>query len=314
MTEFIFMLTHSDRTVPNARAVYDEIRALRSALRRVQGHRPADRRATRRSRRPIRADGREVMLEVVSERRTTSCARSARRWRSVSIGCSAAPTPTRPSRSSRHEAVRDTARSPDASSVIRACSAARSTRSPRTPTALTLGTGVHGLDLLAYRYDGDVEALAGAVNERATWTRDRRRQRRFARTDRDPGADRRLGVHDRRGDLRWQASRVRRRSRPRSRRCSRRPATSRQRRPVEPSRTARSGPTDTGRGRWPARHRRRAGPERAGDPLGSRSTKPAIVDAKGSAGVGRSRSHASAVAAPPAADPRRNHASSGRGR
>ena len=26
MTEFVFMLTHSDRTVPNARAVYDEVR------------------------------------------------------------------------------------------------------------------------------------------------------------------------------------------------------------------------------------------------------------------------------------------------
>jgi hypothetical protein len=32
---------------------------------------------------------------------------------------------------------------------------------------LTSKPGVHGLDLLAYRYDGDVEALAAAVKERA---------------------------------------------------------------------------------------------------------------------------------------------------
>ena len=33
--------------------------------------------------------------------------------------------------------------------------------------ALTALPGVHGLDLLAYRFDGDVEALAAAVNESA---------------------------------------------------------------------------------------------------------------------------------------------------
>jgi hypothetical protein len=67
VAEFIFMLTHHDQTVPNALDVYDGIRDLPlryvgfkdvgvplATLRELTGR--------------MHADGREVMLEVVSER------------------------------------------------------------------------------------------------------------------------------------------------------------------------------------------------------------------------------------------------------
>src|SRR3954466_7458200 len=66
--EFIFMLTHHDATVPNALEVYDEVRDL--PLRYV-GFKDVGQPIavlTELARR-IHADGREAMIEVVSERR-----------------------------------------------------------------------------------------------------------------------------------------------------------------------------------------------------------------------------------------------------
>ena len=73
MIEFIFMLTHSDRTVPNARAVYDEIRDcdLRYVGFKDIGLPIAELKALSAA---IRTDGREVMLEVVSEAKDDDCA------------------------------------------------------------------------------------------------------------------------------------------------------------------------------------------------------------------------------------------------
>ena len=68
MIEFIFMLTRDDQTVANARAVYDEIRGtdLRLIGFKDIGLPPDELRALSAE---MRADGREVFLEVVSERR-----------------------------------------------------------------------------------------------------------------------------------------------------------------------------------------------------------------------------------------------------
>ena len=67
MTEFIFMLTHHDQTVPNALEVYQELRPI-DGLRYV-GFKDIG--ATIEQLQvltdAIKADGREVMLEVVSE-------------------------------------------------------------------------------------------------------------------------------------------------------------------------------------------------------------------------------------------------------
>ena len=66
MTEFIFMLTHQDRTVPNAREVYDEVRptGLHYVGFKDIGLPIPELRALAAA---MRSDGREVMLEVVSE-------------------------------------------------------------------------------------------------------------------------------------------------------------------------------------------------------------------------------------------------------
>ncbi|HEX6868266.1 MAG TPA: hypothetical protein VF119_05645 [Candidatus Limnocylindrales bacterium] len=67
MIEFIFMLTRNDATIPDAAAVYDTLRD--SGLRYVGfkdiGLPPAQLRALAET---MRRDGREVFLEVVSER------------------------------------------------------------------------------------------------------------------------------------------------------------------------------------------------------------------------------------------------------
>src|SRR4051794_30824148 len=65
--EFIFMLTHNDATVPDALAVYDEIRDL--PLRYVGFKDVGQPIGTLKElAKRIHADGREAMIEVVSER------------------------------------------------------------------------------------------------------------------------------------------------------------------------------------------------------------------------------------------------------
>ena len=67
---------------------------------------------------------------------------------------------------------------------------------------LTALDGVHGLDLLAYRFDGDVEAAVAATVAASSGPGHRRRQRRLAGAHRDAGRPGRLGLHHRRRHLR----------------------------------------------------------------------------------------------------------------
>ena len=166
MTEFIFMLTHSDRTVSNARAVYDEIRS--TAIRYVGfkdiGLPIPELRALAKS---IRADGREVMLEVVSEDPADEL-RSIRA--ALEIGVDWLLGGTHPDEALEIIAGTPVRYCPFPGRVIGHPSQLRGTidEIAADAAALTARPGVHGLDLLAYRYDGDVEALTAAVNERAS--------------------------------------------------------------------------------------------------------------------------------------------------
>ena len=166
MTEFIFMLTHSDRTVPNARAVYDEVRS--SGLRYV-GFKdiglPIP--ELRELARAIRADGREVMLEVVSEDKDEEL-RSIRA--ALEIGVDWLLGGTHPDEALEILAGSPARYCPFPGRVIGHPSQLRGSidEIAADAAALTARPGVHGLDLLAYRYDGDVEALTAAVNERSS--------------------------------------------------------------------------------------------------------------------------------------------------
>ena len=161
MCHFILMLTHNDRTVANARAVYERVR--QTSLRFV-GFKdiglPWEELAE--LGRQIKADGRELMLEVVSTTRDAELAsieaaarlsvdhvlggRHARdavellRGRPIHYWPFAGRTVGHPTRleGSADEVVDDA----------------------RQLAGLP---GVHGLDLLAYRFQGDVPALAKAV-------------------------------------------------------------------------------------------------------------------------------------------------------
>jgi hypothetical protein len=164
--EFIFMLTHSDRTVPNARAVYDEIRD--SGLRYVGfkdiGLPIAELKALSEA---IRSDGREVMLEVVSEAKEDEL-RSIRA--ALEIGVDWLLGGTHPTEALEILAGAEGIRyCPFPGRVIGHPSLLRGTIDEIADDAdrLTSMPGVHGLDLLAYRFDGDVEALAAAVKDRA---------------------------------------------------------------------------------------------------------------------------------------------------
>ena len=166
MIEFIFMLTHSDRTVPNARAVYDEIRD--SGLRYVGfkdiGLPIAELTALSEA---IRSDGREVMLEVVSEAKEDEL-RSIRA--ALEIGVDWLLGGTHPTEALEILAGAEGIRyCPFPGRVIGHPSLLRGTIDEIADDAdrLTSMPGVHGLDLLAYRFDGDVEALAAAVKDRA---------------------------------------------------------------------------------------------------------------------------------------------------
>ena len=164
MIEFIFMLTHNDRTVADARAVYDEIRstACATSASRTSACRSPD--CARWPRRSAR-DGREVMLEVVSEDAGRRAALDPRRPRDRGRLAARRHPPGRGrSRSSPGTPVRYC---PFPGRVIGHPSLLRGTIDEIADDAagLTARPGVHGLDLLAYRYDGDVEALTAAVND-----------------------------------------------------------------------------------------------------------------------------------------------------
>lgn len=168
MIEFIFMLTRNDQTVPDARQVYDTLRDtdLRYVGFKDIGLPPAELRELAAD---MRADGREVFLEVVSERAEDEL-RSVEAaldigvdWlmggthadEALSILDQVGPPGTTgrprycpfPGRVVDHPSILE-------GSIEEICDSARS---------LTARPGVDGLDLLAYRWSGDVPSLVRSV-------------------------------------------------------------------------------------------------------------------------------------------------------
>ena len=161
MPEFIFMLTCNDATVEDALEVYDGVRDL--GLRYV-GFKdvglPFDQLRVLTD--AIRAGGQQVMLEVVSERREDEL-RSARA--ALDLGVDYLMGGTHAEEVRQLIAGSPILYFPFPGTVIGHPSLLRGTIQEIADSARRLGAteGVHGLDLLAYRYDGDVEALVRAV-------------------------------------------------------------------------------------------------------------------------------------------------------
>lgn len=167
MTEFIFMLTRNDATVPDALAVYDEIRTtdVRYVGFKDIGLPVPELKALARA---IQADGREVMLEVVSEDAADEL-RSIRA--ALEIGVDWVLGGTHPGPALELLGTGGTPRyCPFPGRVIGHPSLLRGSIQEIADSArdLTAMPGVHGLDLLAYRHDGDVPALVSAVVQAAS--------------------------------------------------------------------------------------------------------------------------------------------------
>lgn len=161
MADFIFMLTWHDATVSNALEVYDEIRSL--PLRYV-GFKDVGQPAhvLRRLTEEMHADGREVMLEVVSERLEDEL-RSVTAAREIGVDWLLGGThadevlPLIEGSGLRYCPFPGTVLghpSVLAGSIEEIAESGRS---------LTARAGVHGLDLLAYRYQGNVDRLVAEV-------------------------------------------------------------------------------------------------------------------------------------------------------
>jgi hypothetical protein len=170
VTEFIFMLTRNDSTVPDALAVYDEIRTtdLRYVGFKDIGLPVADLKVLAQA---IRSDGREVMLEVVSENADDELRSIAA---AIEIGVDWVLGGTHPEpalallgSSVAESGVRAPRYCPFPGRVIGHPSLLRGSVAEIAESArsLTSTAGVYGLDLLAYRHDGDVPALVEAVVE-----------------------------------------------------------------------------------------------------------------------------------------------------
>ena len=161
MAEFIFMLTRDDATVDDALEIYAQVRDL--GLRYV-GFKdvgvPFDR--LRPLADAIRAAGQRIMLEVVSERREDEL-RSARA--ALDLGVDYLMGGTHAEEVTRLIAGSPIRYFPFPGTVVGHPSVLRGTIQEIVDSARRLGAlpGVHGLDLLAYRYEGDVEALVAAV-------------------------------------------------------------------------------------------------------------------------------------------------------
>lgn len=168
MIEFIFMLTHHDRTVDDALRVYDEIRDtdLRYVGFKDVGPPPA---VLKELAAAMRADGREVFLEVVSERAEDEL-RSVEA--ALDIGVDWLMGGTHPDAAL---AILDRIGPSGSRGRPRYCpfpgrvvghpSVLEGTIDEIAESArvLTARDGIDGLDLLAYRWAGDVPALVRRV-------------------------------------------------------------------------------------------------------------------------------------------------------
>jgi hypothetical protein len=171
--EFIFMLTRDDQTVPDALEVYGTLRDtdLRYVGFKDIGLPPAQLRELARA---MRDDGREVFLEVVSER-TEDELRSVRAALDIGVDWLMGGT-----HAEAALAILDTVGPPGTPGRPRYCpfpgrvvghpSILEGTIEGIADSAreLTARPGVDGLDLLAYRWQGDVPALVRAVVDAAS--------------------------------------------------------------------------------------------------------------------------------------------------
>jgi hypothetical protein len=161
MCHFIFMLTKDDSTVADAHAVYERVRG--SAMRYV-GFKDVglpwselDALARR-----IKADGRQLMLEVVS---TTAESELASVEAAARLGVDYVLGGRQAEQASRILAGRKTRYFPFAGHTVGHPTRLTGTADEIVDDATRLAAlpGVHGLDLLAYRFVGDVPALASRV-------------------------------------------------------------------------------------------------------------------------------------------------------
>ena len=161
MAEFIFMLTHHDATVPDALAVYDQLREtdLRHAgFKDVGASLDTLAELTRR----MHADGRTVYLEVVSVSVDDEL-RSIRAARQLGVDVVMGGThaddalPILEGSGLRYF--------PFPGRIVGHPSILEGTIEEITASAAALSArpGVHGLDLLAYRHRGPVEPIITAV-------------------------------------------------------------------------------------------------------------------------------------------------------
>ena len=173
MIEFIFMLTRNDQTVPDARQVYDSLRDtdLRYVGFKDIGLPPSELRELAAA---MRADGREVFLEVVSERPEDEL-RSVAAALDIGVDWLMGGTHADealaildqigpPGTAGRPKYCPFPGRVVDHPSILQGtveeiCTSAHE---------LTARPGVDGLDLLAYRWQGDVPRLVRAVVDSAT--------------------------------------------------------------------------------------------------------------------------------------------------
>jgi hypothetical protein len=166
VAEFIFMLTRNDSTVPDGLDVYDQVRDtdLRHIGFKDVGATPATlRELTRR----MHADGRQVYLEVVSEHAEDEL-RSIRA--AAEIGVDVVMGGTHVDDALPLLAGSGLRYFPFPGRIVGHPSLLRGTITEIADSARTLTArpGVDGLDLLAYRFDGDVPALVRAVVEAST--------------------------------------------------------------------------------------------------------------------------------------------------
>jgi hypothetical protein len=165
VAEFIFMLTRNDTTVPDALQVYEEIRDtdLRCIGFKDVGASPE---LLRRLTTEMHRDGREVFLEVVSEDAEEEL-RSI--GTAVEIGVDVVMGGTHVDEALPLLSGSGLRYFPFPGRVVGHPSVLRGSVEEIADSArgLTERNGVDGLDLLAYRHDGDVLSLVSAVVARS---------------------------------------------------------------------------------------------------------------------------------------------------